>query len=563
MLKLTRYPVAFSLILGLFLLAAMSLLANLFTLWTTSILSGDAKAVNVSGSLRMQSFKIAYAIERQTPEAEVIPLLETFEERLSSSALKDQIPENHTELNNLFTSIELQFRQMREDALNDPDQYQTQVQRFVNDIDTMVVLLETWSENKVNKLRQQQIFITLITLFSALLFALVIYKRVIMPLQTLNRAVLTIGQGDHLSRANYQGEDEFGDLAKTLNFMANEVADIHQSLETKIAEQTLALSRNNQVLEFLFNLSKQLSTEKPDIKMLKVQTLSDLQKICQDKNIEWHDKFHTHQVNDYFIVCVEADQSCLVCTDKHALEDWQKRIVMTVSDLFDNAMNRMGANEQRNRIDLLNERSSIARELHDSLAQQLSYLKIQVVRLVKLRERDADEEALNTIIAELREGLNTSYRKLRELLVTFRSHLDEPGLLPSVKTAADEINRISPNTQVHLYIDDHWPTELTPNQEIHCLHVIREALTNVIKHAQAKNVEIALKVLPDERLEIKINDDGIGFNDRLDKPMHYGLDIMSERAARIGGNISYQNLDHTGAGITLIFPRKTEQETTL
>lgn len=560
MMKFTRYPVALSLILGLILVASLSFVASLYTLWMTTVLSGDATAVNISGSLRMQSFRIAYAIERNAPETEIDSLITEFHARLTSSALKGHIPEDQPELTQLFTSIEQQFSQLRKDAQSNPLRFLAQVEDFVTDIDRLVVLLENWSESKISRLQTQQIVITLLSLLAATLFALVIFNRVITPLQALIGTVLRIGRGDRHARADYARDDEFGELAGTLNQMANEIADVHDSLESKIEEQTRELSRNNHILEFLFNLSQQLSTEKPDITHLKEQALEDLRRLCPEQSIHWQSKYFASE-DDCFVVRCEADSSYLICQQKDSLAEWQNRILMTVADLFSNAINRMGAYNSENRIALLNERSSIARELHDSLAQQLSYLKIQVVRLVKLRERHADEQTLNEIIEELREGLNSSYRKLRELLVTFRFHLDEPGLVPSVQVTADEINRISPNTKVHLYIDEDWPQNLSPSQDIHCLHVIREALTNVIKHAHADNAVVSLKVLQDGQLEIKINDDGIGFTEPPGKPMHYGLDIMSERAGRIDGTINYQSLKHGGAGVTLTFPLTVKEDT--
>lgn len=559
MLKFTRYPVAFSLILGLILVASLSFVASLFTLWMTTVLSGDAKAVNTSGSLRMQSFRIAYAIEAGASQRELEGLLDEFDQRLSSTGLQGHIPDEQVELNRQFRSIELQFISLRDDIKEDPTLFLAQVNDFVEDIDTLVVLLENWSESKINRLQQQQIIISLVTLLAAVLFALVIFTRVIKPLQTLIRTVLQIGRGDRHARANYQVDDEFGELAATLNMMANEIDEAHGSLESTIDLQTKELSRNNQILEFLFDLSQQLSIEKPDIHNLKEQALVRLSQLCPSHDISWQD--NRYETDEHlFVVRCEADTSYLICDQGPPLEDWQKRMIRTVADLFDNAIKRNDAYSSRNRIALLNERSSIARELHDSLAQQLSYLKIQVVRLVKLRDRNADEETLNGIIEELREGLNSSYRKLRELLVTFRTHLEEPGLLPSIQLTTDEINRISPNTQVHLFIDDNWPERLTPSQEIHCLHVIREALTNVIKHAQAENAVVSLQVLSDNQLEIKINDDGIGFTDKPERPMHYGLKIMTERAERIGGTVCYKTLNHGGAGITLTFPQIAEED---
>ena len=559
MLKFARYPVASLLIIGLITLAALAAVSGLYTLWMTTVLSGDAKAVNLSGSLRMQSYRIAYLLEQDAPQERIASLLETFEERLTSAALKGQIPSDHSDLTAAFTTVEQRFEQMHTAAIETPEVYLQEVDAFVEDIDTMVAQLESWSENKVQNLREQQILITLLSLLAAILFAIIINRRVVLPLQRLIRTVHRIGRGDRTARVDYQGRDEFGRLASTLNRMADEIAQVHGSLESTIQEQTAELSRNNRILEFLFTLSQRLSTEKPDIAALKQQSVDELRLICPEHAINWHQQMYETSPRGYVVRC-DADQSYLICEQRNGLTAWQKQLLQTVSDLFDNAISRMGAYDHENRIALLNERSSIARELHDSLAQQLSYLKIQVVRLVKLRERQADEETLNSIIDELRDGLNSSYRKLRELLVTFRSQLDEPGLLPSVKAAIDDINRMSPNCQIHLYIEDNWPETLTPSQEIHCMHVIREAITNVVKHAKAENAVVSMKRLPSNALQVTINDDGIGFGETLTKPMHYGLDIMAERAVRIGGNIDYKNLNHGGAGVTLTFPLNASEE---
>lgn len=562
MLKFTRYPVASSLILGLATVAILASVSGLYTLWMTTVLSGDAKAVNLSGSLRMQSYRIAYLLEQEAPVEQIEHLLDEFSQRLTSVELKGQIPSEHPTLSEAFATVESGFDQMHFAARTAPAKYLVEVDGFVEDIDRLVAQLERWSEDKVDRLRRQQIVITLVSLFAAALFATIVNRRVVVPLQRLSATVYRIGQGDRTSRVAYSGKDEFGNLASTLNQMADEVDDVHGNLESTIQEQTAELSRNNRILEFLFSLSQRLSTEKPDIHALKLQTLQDLRDICPEQSVDWRRQGAFNATKAFAIRC-DADRSFLVCESDSALAAWQQQLLRTVCDLFDSAISRIGAYDQENRIALLNERSTIARELHDSLAQQLSYLKIQVVRLVKLRQRNADDATLNTIIEELRDGLNASYRKLRELLVTFRSQLNEPGLVPSVQAAADDINRVSPDCQIHLIIDEHWPATLTPSQEIHCLHVIREALTNVIKHARAENAVVSMSRVNDNQLSITIHDDGIGFSETLGKPMHYGLDIMTERAARIGGTITYQNLNRGGVGVRLTFPLNSAEEDSL
>ncbi|MEJ2043265.1 MAG: type IV pili methyl-accepting chemotaxis transducer N-terminal domain-containing protein [Reinekea sp.] len=559
MFKFTRYPISALLILTLLLVASLSFVASLYTLWMTSVISGDAKAINLSGSLRMQSYRIAYAIERDADLTERTALLQEFEQRLNSDELRHHIPVVDPELQGLFNGIATNFARMQRQALEEPHLYLENVESFVRDIDHLVARLESWSESKIQRLQKQQILLSVITLFAAALFALVIFKRVMYPLQSLMDAVIQMGRGNRTARSSYLHSDEFGDLSRTFNFMAEEVAYVYGSMENKIKEQTHELKRQNDVLQFLFDLSQSLSLDNLEIQPIRRSATDELMRLCPQTTIQW-DSTEPAPETEHFVVPSSAEQMFLICKSGQPLLQWQQGLLVTVVDLFDHAINRMGSYKNKNRVALLNERTAIASELHDSLAQQLSYLKIQVVRFIKLRERDADETTLNEIIEELRAGLNSSYRKLRELLVTFRSQSEEPGLVPSVQAAADEINRISPNTKVHLYIDEHWPKDLLPSHEIHCLHVIREALTNVIKHAQAENVVVSLTVLTNNELEIKINDDGIGFDDSPEKPMHYGLKIMTERAERIGGQISYQRLKRGGAGVTLTFTSNSRQE---
>src|SRR5690606_27742721 len=118
---------------------------------------------------------------------------------------------------------------------------------------------------------------------------------------------------------------------------------------------------------------------------------------------------------------------------------------------------------------LVHERTVIARELHDSLAQALSYLKIQVARLNRALAKD-DKETLQDVSTELQEGLSSAYRQLRELLTTFRLKVDGPGLLSTLQTS---VKQLSEQSEMHISLDytlSNLP--LTPNEEIHLLQII-------------------------------------------------------------------------------------------
>ncbi|MDO7634351.1 MAG: histidine kinase, partial [Porticoccaceae bacterium] len=446
-------------------------------------------------------------------------------------------------------------------ALNDPPAYLRAVEDFVGELDQLVKQLELRSVNKLRQVSRLKIINYTIALLSAIGLTLLLFKQVISPFRRLVTPVQKLGQGDDWEDVNFRGDGEFAELSQAFNRMAHNVTAAQLTLESRVHQQTEALMRNNRVLELLFNLSQTLNTEHPSIEVLKDKAAADLQTLFGEKSIYWTTLKVNKGANRVVFTCA-TDDSQLVCITFSPLAPWQYQTLDTVITLFDNALNRMNAQKSENRIALLNERSSIARELHDSLAQSLSYLKIQVARWLVLRERGADLANLDLIVLELRDGLNATYRKLRELLVTFRSPSDELGLVSSVTAAVAEFNRLGHRTSVHLHIDDNWPEDLSPSQEIHCLHIVREALTNTLKHAQANNAVVSLQNRQ-TLLEISINDDGVGFGDELAKTDQFGLQIMTERSLRIGGRIEYQTLQTGGAGVVLRFNAQPDNQGSL
>ncbi|EJA9920880.1 histidine kinase [Pseudomonas aeruginosa] len=180
----------------------------------------------------------------------------------------------------------------------------------------------------------------------------------------------------------------------------------------------------------------------------------------------------------------------------------------------------------------------IARELHDSLAQSLSYLKIQVSRLGTLLKREAPAEKIEDTLDELREGLNGAYRQLRELLTTFRLSLDEPSLEAALGNAVAEFGE---RGEVAIELDNrlqHVP--LSPNEEIHVLQIVREALSNVVRHSQAQRAWVRLSSQADGQVSIAVEDDGVGFDPQQNRSGHYGLTIMQERGQPLGSQLRFE-----------------------
>jgi two-component system nitrate/nitrite sensor histidine kinase NarX len=187
------------------------------------------------------------------------------------------------------------------------------------------------------------------------------------------------------------------------------------------------------------------------------------------------------------------------------------------------------------RVALFEERAAIARELHDSLAQSLAYMKIQIARLqVAIDARKPVEETAG-VLSELRDGLNGAYRKLRELLTTFRVNIGVGGLQTGLEETVQEVMQRSALAVVLDY--RMGSCRLSSNEEIHVLHVVREALSNVMRHADADHATITLEYDHNRYLTGTIDDDGRGSEDHADRRFHHGISIMEDRVASLGGTL--------------------------
>ena len=207
------------------------------------------------------------------------------------------------------------------------------------------------------------------------------------------------------------------------------------------------------------------------------------------------------------------------------------------------------SDEQRG-IALLEERSVIARELHDSLAQSLTYLKIQVTRLKLQLSASGAREQTADVVEELKLGINNAYRQLRELLTTFRLRIDGRGLSEALQ---DTISEFSQRIGIEIGLHDRLlGYELDSSEQIHVLQVVREALTNIEHHASARRADVRL-ALENGRITVTVDDDGVGIKETEAPTHHYGLAIMRDRASTLGGALQVTRRAAGGTRVELQF----------
>ena len=232
------------------------------------------------------------------------------------------------------------------------------------------------------------------------------------------------------------------------------------------------------------------------------------------------------------------------------LEAWQVQLLEALSRHIGVAIGAERRIEQSRRVGLLEERAVIARELHDSLAQSLAYMKIQVSRLQGLLKLPEKRPEAEQVLLELREGMSSAYRQLRELLSTFRLKMDGQNLVDAMaQTVSEFAERGELEIELTQQLDG---CQLSPNEEIHVLHVVREALSNVINHAAAGQAWVNLSCRPDGEVEVAIADDGQGIVKSADVH-HYGMTIMEERARTLAGEVRYAPREQGGTRVVLTF----------
>ncbi|HAE8663579.1 TPA_asm: nitrate/nitrite two-component system sensor histidine kinase NarQ, partial [Salmonella enterica subsp. enterica] len=208
---------------------------------------------------------------------------------------------------------------------------------------------------------------------------------------------------------------------------------------------------------------------------------------------------------------------------------------------------------------LMEERATIARELHDSLAQVLSYLRIQLTLLK--RAIPEDNAGAQSIMADFSRALNDAYRQLRELLTTFRLTLQQADLPSALHEMLEDLQSQTP---AKLTLDCRLPTlALDAQMQVHLLQIVREAVLNAIKHANASEIAVSCVTAPDGDHTVYIRDNGIGIGEPHEPAGHYGLNIMRERAERLGGTLNFSQPSGGGTLVSISFRSSNKEESQL
>jgi len=558
-----------STILGLMLtLILLSSGLATFSIINLSYSLGDAKAINASGSLRMQSYRLMFYANSGSDEAD--EKIEEFENTLYSDALKrSQAWYSSQASTDQYLLVISKWKLMKHYIQEENSRlYAAALKDFVDTIDLLVLEMEHHAAFKIKLLAASQIFGLGLMLFIAFLAVRFTKKKVVTPLHKLMESANTISKGNFDIKMPPTDYVELSALSNALESTAKELSTLYKDLESQVKEKTHALTRANDELTLLYDNLVMLHSGTLDIDTLK-QALNQLRAhephsflrlvICQDdeeKQVIEADGGWPLAASNQLNFPLKFEDNELGYLEVISTEQPNHPLFENFAIMLARSIVIYSAGEQKQQLALMEERGVIARELHDSLGQLLSFLKIQVNLLSKGLDSACRSPQVEEQLSEINEGVNTAYVQLRELLSTFRLTIKDPNLSHAIEAMLEQLRGQS---NVIISLDYKLPLQLLgAHQHIHVLQLTREATLNAIKHADAKHINIRCFMSSPTDVTISISDDGVGIEQLRERDQHFGIGIMHERASRLSGIVEFSSNPEGGTTVTLTFPPQQE-----
>ncbi|MHB8785536.1 MAG: type IV pili methyl-accepting chemotaxis transducer N-terminal domain-containing protein [Thauera sp.] len=501
-------------------------------------------------------------------------------------------------------------------------EFDAAAQTYVDMINDLVLRMEQSYARNTNILRTSQVMLIALAVVGTILLLRFFFLTVIRPVYELHEGVLRMGKEDFDARVPVLANDEFGELSSGFNRMAEHLQHVYDTLEERVATKTRSLEERNRELNILYDVVAFLR-EPNDVDSLCKGFLERVQKTMgasassarlldiESRNLCMivHDGLGEDFLDREEVlacgecVCGEAAQgggrslaldvrnadrsmtldACLragfqtvsatsITASKRALgvfnlyfdraqpiSDADRQLLEALGQQLGIAIENQRLHARERELAVFEERNLLARELHDSIAQGLAFLNLQV-QMLERALAEKREQDVSATVDMLRRGIQESYEDVRELLVHFRTRVEQQDLDAAIAAA---LRRLAEQTGVATDLDvqgDGAP--LDPEAETQVLYIVQEALSNVRKHAGASTVAVSLRRGRDG-LSVTVRDDGVGFvegSEAADGEAHIGLQIMRERAMHIGGQFAVRSSPGRGTEIRLQLPRTNQVE---
>ncbi len=239
----------------------------------------------------------------------------------------------------------------------------------------------------------------------------------------------------------------------------------------------------------------------------------------------------------------------LFFANKQKISDEYRRTLESYAELICIALKNVWKSEDGYQTNILVERQSIANEIHDSLAQTLYFAKIRSSLLLEAM-KSKNELLAYKCAQDIEESLEGSQRTVRELVTHFRCQMDPRGLSFALQKLANDF--VVRSSMALEYDNQVAEFNLPLEYELQIFLIVRESLVNIATHSGASKAKLTVRHKKNQ-FQFVVEDNGTGVADGAPPDGHYGLEIMRERALRIGGEVTVESLQGHGTRVQLIF----------
>mgnify|MGYP000010223381 CR=1 FL=1 len=486
------------------------------------------------------------------------------------------------------------------------------VAAFVEAANVLVFRIEDDLARSTNLLTMFQLGLVGLAIAGAIALVYLAFLVIILPLQRLREGMQRMAAADFSVRLAAGGRDEFGQLAAGFNHMADRLRDLYGSLETRVQDKTRSLAERNAELTALYDTAaflgepqgqealcrgflervaaalgadaaalRFIGSDPPqlhlfaahnlpagfaaDTRCVAVGTCGCGQAASTESTVHWGAAAgaaeplvdcRKHGLMAMSAVPVRTQAGTigvlnlfyrvpreLAARERHLLEALGQHLGVAVENLrLISRAREMAVSEERN---------LLAQELHDSIAQSLAFLNLQVQMLSGAMKRE-DRGAAALAAGEIATGVRECYADVRELLLHFRTRSDHEDIGAALRLT---LKKFEQQTGICATLAESGQAMPVPAAEqVQILHIIQEALSNVRKHAGASAVRVTLQRGP--VYTFQVSDDGRGFEvgSTAASELHVGLKIMQERARRAAASVVVESGPGRGTRVTLTVP---------
>lgn len=456
-------------------------------------------------------------------------------------------------------------------------------------------------------------------------------NRLLAPLVQLERAVGDVCQGEPWTTLLFDDVGVLGPLARDLDSLSSELIDLYEDMDNRVARQTRRLAQQTTGLKALYDVAASINQvddmDELLLRFLRVlkemvhgvaatvqlttpqglmrlvgsigpddQVLTESEQLpvplCQcGKALSSGDVLCEHDA----VACSRRNGRHMYGSDeleqitvplkfhgdvlglyrllirKPGLEGREETydLLYTIGSHLGIAIAKHRSDEEARRLSIIEERTALAHELHDSLAQTLASLRFQVRMLDETLEQEPGDSSLaRNELERIKNGLDEAHTELRELLNNFLAPVDQRGLILALEKITQ---RFRQDTGVSIFFQSGCrQVNMGASEEMQLLRIVQESLANIRKHAKAHTVRVLLTCSAEGEYRLLVEDDGVGFDNvrpNGNPGEHIGLSIMEERARRVGAEIKIESEPGEGTRVELTYnpglhARKREQKET-